>query len=90
MTHQAEWTERDLLFATAMFTRNLAAYLTISGVLLPEKLAGILKITVSHLEKDGDPGGARMALEEVYREPLTAQLQNILRLLDKDSTQGSA
>lgn len=71
---EPKWTERDLLFANTMLLRNLAAWLVVSGGMTAQKLDDIIQITRGHLEKEGDLGGARRALEATFGEHLMAQL----------------
>lgn len=87
---EPEWTERDLLMANVMVTRNLASWLVVSGQMTPEKLAGLIQVTEMHLEKEGDPGGARKALKAIFGEELTKQLKNMTALLNPEGAQGSA
>lgn len=83
---EPEWSERDLLFATTLLLRNLAAWMVVSKAMTPEKLEGIIKITTVQLAKEGDTGPAQKALNAVFGEHLTNQLKNLTTLLEADAS----
>lgn len=90
MGQEPAWGERDLLFATAMMTRNLAAWLVLSGAMSADELAAIVKITSDQLQKEGDKGGARRALAGVFGEKFTEQTRHLEALLRASSKTDSA
>lgn len=80
MADDDNWTERELLIATATFLKNLSNYLTISGVISPDKLRGIVEISSAQLDKEGVPRAAN-ALSFLFQSAQTGEIDQTIRLL---------
>ena len=84
----AEWTERDVLLATAQTLKNLMAWLVIAKAVPEEKIAGIVEISARQLDKEQAAGAAR-AVRGLFEGALTGEWARMATLVDPNNIRGS-